>query len=144
LRPAFQGESGVLISDPMQLRQKIKLVLKYLLAAFFVLAGANHFRAPALYLKIMPAYLPWPLFLVYLSGVFEMLFGALVLIPQLSRLAGWGLILLLIAVLPANFQMALHPGLFPQFNPALLWFRIPFQAVFIAWVYWCTQPGQKF
>jgi uncharacterized membrane protein len=120
--------------------QRIKAILKYLLAVFFILAGANHFREPGFYVKIMPAYLPWPWLLVYLSGGFEMLLGALVLIPGISRLAGWGLIALLIAVFPANLQMVLHPELYPQFPPVLLWLRLPLQCVFIAWVYWCTQP----
>lgn len=122
--------------------QKIKTILKYLLAFFFILAGANHFREPAFYVKIMPAYLPWPLLLVYLSGGFEMLLGALVLIPGISHIAGCGLIALLIAVFPANLQMVLHPELYPQFDPVLLWLRLPLQGVLIAWVYWCTRPSR--
>jgi hypothetical protein len=43
--------------------------LKYLLAVFFVFAGANHFRNPDFYLAMMPPYLPWHVPLVYLSGV---------------------------------------------------------------------------
>jgi len=117
----------------------LKTLLKYLLALFFVLAGANHFIRPALYLKIMPPYLPWHAFLVYLSGFLEIAFGILVLIPRFTRLAGWGLVALLIAVLPANLHMALHPGYYPEFRPDLLWLRLPLQLVFIGWVYWCTR-----
>ena len=51
--------------------RKLKLILKYLLCVFSVAAGLNHFINPAFYLKIMPPYLPWHLFLVYLSGFFE-------------------------------------------------------------------------
>ncbi len=121
--------------------QKPRLILRCLLAGVFILAGANHFRDAGFYLTIMPAYLPWPLFLVYLSGIFEILLGALVLIPKCSWLARWGLIALLIAVFPANLQMALHQELYPQFSPAVLWLRLPLQGVLIAWVYWCTRPS---
>ena len=118
--------------------QTTRRILKYMLAGGFVLAGANHFRDADFYLTIMPPYLPWPLFLVYLSGALEILFGALILIPNYSWLAGWGLIALLIAVFPANLQMALHPELYPHFSLILLWLRLPLQGVFIAWVYWTT------
>jgi uncharacterized membrane protein len=51
--------------------QRIKLLLKYLFAAFFVFAGVNHFVHVGFYVKMMPPYLPWHLSLVYLSGFFE-------------------------------------------------------------------------
>ena len=56
-------------------------------------------------------------------------------IPGLTRPAAWGLIALLIAVFPANIHMALHPDLFPEFNPAMLWLRLPLQAVLVVWAY---------
>jgi uncharacterized membrane protein len=118
----------------------VKPVFKYLLGAGFMLAGLNHFLNADFYVRIMPPYLPWPKFLVYLSGVFEAALGLLLLLPRLSRLAAWGLIALLIAVFPANLHMALHPELFPEFKPQMLWWRLPFQLVFIAWAYWFTRP----
>jgi uncharacterized membrane protein len=121
--------------------KKIKLAFRYLLAIFFVLAGANHFINAGFYLQMMPPYLPWHLFLVYLSGICEIVLGIMVLIPGLTSIAGWGLIALLIAVFPANIHMALYPGLFPNISPVALWIRLPFQAVFIAWAYWSTRPS---
>jgi uncharacterized membrane protein len=121
--------------------KKIKLAFRYLLAIFFVLAGANHFINAGFYLQMMPPYLPWHLFLVYLSGICEIVLGIMVLIPGLTSIAGWGLIALLIAVFPANIHMALHPDLFPNIIPVALWIRLPFQAVFIAWAYWSTRPS---
>ncbi|MGI9107824.1 MAG: DoxX family protein [Pyrinomonadaceae bacterium] len=118
----------------------IKLILWYLLGAFFTLAGLYHFINPAFYLKIMPPYLPWHLFLVYLSGFFEIVLGVLVLVPKYTRVAAWGLIALLIAVSPANLHMALNPEIYPDLPPLGLWLRLPLQAVFIAWAYWYTRP----
>ena len=77
-------------------------------------------------------YLPWPVALVYISGVAEILLGTLLMLPRTSRLAGWGLIALLVAVFPANIHMALHPELYPTMSPRALWIRLPLQGVLIA------------
>jgi uncharacterized membrane protein len=118
---------------------KPKTVSKYVLGILFILAGLNHFLNPDLYISIMPPYLPWHLFLVYLSGVFEILFGVLVLIPRWTRLAAWGIILLLIAIFPANLHMALNAESFAFIPSVFLWLRLLFQVVLIAWAYWHTR-----
>ncbi len=117
-----------------------RAIFRFLLGAFFVLAGLNHFVNPAFYLRIMPPYLPWHTFLVYLSGFFEIALGLMVVIPKLTRIAAWGLIALLIAVFPANVHMAMNPNLYPDINPIILWLRLPLQAVLVAWAYWYTRP----
>ena len=61
---------------------------------------------PAFYTRIVPPWLPAPALLVQISGCCEILGGAGMLIPRLRRPAGIGLIALLIAVFPANVQMA--------------------------------------
>jgi uncharacterized membrane protein len=121
----------------------LKIFFKYLLVLFFVGAGINHFLNPELYLKMMPAYLPWHLFLIYLSGCFEIGLGMMVLLPKFSPQAGWGLIALLIAVFPANVHMALHPEAFPTLPPIALWIRLPLQALLIAWAHWVTRPHAR-
>ena len=120
-----------------------KLILKWLFGVIFILAGINHFLNTNFYLKIMPPYLPWHLFLVYLSGVFEIILGALLLIPKFSRLAAWGLIALLVAVFPANIYMAMNTELFPEINPMLIWLRLPLQFLLIAWAYWFIKSSVK-
>ncbi len=117
----------------------IKLILKYLLALGFVLAGINHFINADFYLRMMPSYLPAHLFLVYLSGVFEGVLGILLLIPKFTQLAAWGLIALLVAVFPANIFMAQHAELFSEFSRTALYLRLPVQIVLIAWVFWFTR-----
>ena len=123
--------------------QNIKRVLKYLLAMFFVLAGFNHFINTAFYLKIMPPYLPWHLLLVYLSGLLEIVLGILLLIPKITRVAAWGLIALLVAVFPANLNMAINQELYPEHSGTLLWLRLPLQIVLVAWGYWYTLRGVR-
>ena len=117
-----------------------KQMMRVILGVFFVLGGVNHFRSPKFYVQIMPPYLPWHLELVYISGVFEVLLGVLVMIPRTSHIGGWGLIALLIAIFPANLHMALHTDLYPSIPAYALWLRLPLQLLPMAWAYWMTRP----
>ncbi|WP_435893299.1 DoxX family protein [Oceaniferula spumae] len=103
----------------------------------FIAAGIMHFASPTGYVAIVPDYLPAPLLLVHLSGAAEILGGIAILIPRLRKFAGWGLILLLLAVFPANIDAYQH-GMIINGKPVpewLLLLRLPLQAVFIFWVY---------
>ncbi len=119
--------------------RNVKLILKWLLAIGFVLAGIYHFLNPTFYLKMMPPVLPAPLFLIYLSGVFEIALGILLLISKFTHFAAWGLIALLIAVFPANVYMAMNPQVFPEFSSTALYLRLPLQLVLIALMFWFTR-----
>jgi uncharacterized membrane protein len=121
----------------------VRRTMRYLLGGALILAGANHFRMPAFYVSIMPDYLPWHLVLVYLSGIAEIVVGALLLFEFSRRFAAWSAFALFIAVFPANLQMALHTELYPQFSPVALWLRLPLQAVLLAWAYWLTRPASE-
>jgi uncharacterized membrane protein len=115
---------------------------RILLAIFFVSAGINHFVSPTFYLLMMPPYLPWPLELVYISGLAEILGGIGVLSKMTRRGAGWGLIALLIAVFPANIYAAVH-GM-DDIPAWMLWARLPLQVVLIWWVYSsCISPRRS-
>ena len=112
-------------------------ISRALLALLFVAAGVNHFVSPAPYIAIVPPFLRWPEALVYLSGIAEIAGGLGILWPRTRRLAGWGLIVLLVAVFPANIYAAfagMEVG--GRAVPAwMLWVRLPLQALLIAWVY---------
>ena len=77
---------------------------------------------------------------VYLSGLFEILGGVGVLIARTRSIAGWGLLLLLIAVYPANIYMALTPEAFPDIPLFVLYFRLALQFLFFYWAYSITRP----
>ena len=115
---------------------------KSVFGTFFVIAGIGHFVSPGLYLKIMPPYLPWHESLVFLSGIFEVGLGASLLIPRSSRLAAWGLIVLLVAVFPANIYLFMHQEILPA-SPILHFLRLPLQGVFIFWAYVYTRPRAR-
>ncbi len=122
-----------------------KQTLKGVFAICIIVAGITHFIAPDTYVKIVPPQLPYPEAIVYISGFFEILGGIGLLIPLVSQAAAWGLVLLLIAVYPANINMAvnnIHLDNVPDGN----WFqaiRLPFQFVLIAWAYWYTRSDAK-
>ena len=119
----------------------IKTLLRWLLTIFMVAAGANHFLAPDTYVAMVPAELPAPLALVYISGVAEILGGLGLILPATRRLAAWGLVALYVAVFPANVNMAInHLHLGTSEVPAwALWARLPLQAVLIAWAWWLAR-----
>jgi len=112
-------------------------VARILLAGLFVIAGVLHFVFTPVYVRIMPPYLPDPVLLVQISGVCEILGGLGLLIPSTRQLAAWGLVALLVAVLPANVQMALDHAQWPGIPEWVLWARIPLQApvIYWAWLY---------
>lgn len=124
----------------MKPRERLSL---YGLAAAMVAIGITHFVRPEPFVEIMPAFLPAPLLLVYVSGAFEILGGIGLLVPRSRRFAAWGLIALYIAVFPANINMAIH-DITPTGTPALptwaLWARLPLQLVLIALAYRFTRP----
>ncbi len=112
-------------------------ILLWLAALFFIVAGVNHFVKPEFYREIVPPQFPKPALLVEISGVCEIAGGIGLLVRPLRRAAGIGLILLLIAVFPANIHMAISPDSIAGLHIArwLLWVRLPLQLVFVAWVW---------
>jgi uncharacterized membrane protein len=98
-----------------------------------VAVGIVHFVLPGWFVAIVPAALPAPLALVLVSGVFEILGGVGLLVPRTRRAASIGLVLLYVAVFPANINMIVDARASHGVAPWLLWARLPLQAVFIAW-----------
>lgn len=116
----------------------MKTAMRWLLTVGMVGAGLNHFRSAGVYVGMMPSWLPAHEALVYISGVFEILGGLGLILPATRRFAAYGLIALLVAVFPANLNMALNHlplGDTPVPDWAL-WARLPLQGVLIAWAWY--------
>ena len=105
----------------------------------FIGAGVMHFVKPAPYIGIMPHWLPAPALLVLMSGIAEVAGGVGVLVPFTRVAAGWGLIVLLVAIFPANVQMFLDARAAGATVSRLWMFgvtaRLPLQALLIWWVW---------
>lgn len=112
---------------------------RYLIAGLFLVTGILHFIRPQMFVKIMPEYIPRHQAMVYISGVAEVIGAIGILIDQTQEWAGWGLILLLIAVFPANINMTIKSvqksGYTSLFSIVTM-VRLPLQFVLIYWVYW--------
>lgn len=107
----------------------------YLMALLYILAGANHFRKPRFYVRIIPAFFPNPKLLNTLSGIAEILLGILLCIPVFTAYAAVGIIALLIAVFPANLLMYVDEKASLGLPKWLLLLRLPMQIVLIIWAY---------
>lgn len=108
------------------------------MGSIYILAGLLHFIKPRMYVKIMPLYLPYHKELVYLSGVCEMVFGALVMFPSTQSIGAWGLIITLIGVFPANIYMLTGYKGKKVWYRAALWLRLPLQFLLIYWTWLYT------
>lgn len=122
--------------------QRISLAIA---AILFIAAGSLHFIKPAPYLRIMPPYIPWHVFMVQASGVLEILGGLGLLAAKTRRAAAWGLAALLIAIFPANIYMATNPleAGAASIPPVIRWGRLPLQPLLIWWVLWCTRERPR-
>ena len=111
----------------------------YIMSFFYINIGIKHFTEPDWFLHIIPPYLMFVgLELVYISGFFEILLGAMLVFKKYRKIAAYGIILLLIAVYPANIYLAFNQE--PQeligistFKAS--WLRLPLQFIFIGIAY---------
>lgn len=125
------------------MNRPIYILFLWIYALFYILAGCNHFLSTAVYYVIIPKWLPAPGFLIYFSGISEIILGLLLLFNKTRRLASILIILMLIAFLPAHIYMIRKaPFMLGQImvTPLIAWLRLPFQLVFIGWAwYYCKK-----
>ncbi|MEO6977797.1 MAG: MauE/DoxX family redox-associated membrane protein [Mucilaginibacter sp.] len=124
----------------MTLLKKVSLVI---LVIGYLAAGANHFRAPESYIHIIPPYIPLPKLVNLLAGVFEILFGLLLIFEHTRKLAAWGIILMLIAFLPVHIDMVIRAPFQLSslyITPLIAWVRlVVLQPLLIWWAWWYTR-----
>ena len=123
-------------TDNLNILFKISLWIYGLL---YILAGINHFISTSSYYTIMPKWLPAHGFLIYLSGVIEVVLGIMLLFSRTKKLAALLIIVMLIAFIPAHIYMIqIAPFLLGKFliTPLIAWVRLPFQAILIGWTWY--------
>ena len=115
-----------------------KSILIVISSIFYTITGIKHFIESDYFLSIIPPYLPFHLELVYISGFFEILFGLMILFPKYRFYGSIGLILLLIAVFPANIYLAQSKEAQEAIGTSqqiAIW-RLPIQGILIWIAYW--------
>jgi len=114
---------------------------RYALAVMFVFTGISHFtKIRHDMARMIPSVFPRKMFIVYVTGVFE-ISGALgLLIPRFRSVSGVCLTLLLIAMFCANVNAALNNVTLLGKPPTPLWLRTPMQIMFIALIWWVSNP----
>jgi uncharacterized membrane protein len=135
---------GLSVLPPAKL-QSSRARMRIALAAMFVFTGATHFAATGSMLQMLPDGLPMRLEAVYLSGLAQFAGAVGLLIPRLRRAAGLGLAAMLIAVFPANINVALNNlqiELLPT-DPFMQWARLLVQPVLIVLVIWASAPERR-
>jgi uncharacterized membrane protein len=109
------------------------------LVIMFVFTGASHFTSMKYdFAAMIPAPLPDDLWVIYLSGVLEITGAIGLLIPRTRKVAGICLVLLLVALFPANVNAALNEIPLRGEAPTPLWLRAPMQLLFIGMVWWTS------
>jgi uncharacterized membrane protein len=126
--PSLDAEAGETRSDAGN-RSRLAL------AAFMAGAGIVHFVIPRFYEQIVPKWLGHERELVLGSGVVEILSGALIAIPRTKRLGAWLAFVTILAVYPANIQMAIDAGRPHDAFSWGPWLRLPLQFPMLAWAY---------
>ena len=123
-------------------RSRLKLAGVVFVFLWFFIGGIAHFAATETEMRIVPRWIPWPRAAVLVSGVFELLGAAGLLLRSTRRAAGIGLFLLTLAVTPCHIYMLQRPELFP-IPVWVLWLRPPIQVALLALIAWCTAPDRR-
>ena len=110
------------------------------LSVFFTFTGLGHFIKTDELASMLPPWFPVRVPMIYLTGIFELLGAIGIWIPRLRKLTGALLILMMIAVLPANIYAAMERVPFGghEIGPIYLFARVPVQMLLIAWIYFTT------
>lgn len=117
----------------------MKTVLLYFQSIFYIVAGCNHFRSPGVYLTLIPPYFPLHEILNSIAGVAEIFLGSLLLFSRTRKQAAYGIVLLLLAFIPAHIYHIQMNGCLPGlcFAPWIAWVRLlVFHPLLLMWAWW--------
>ncbi len=127
--------------------EKARTALNYVIAFAMVGVGITHFVNTPFFVSIMPPWIPFHEWMVWLSGVAEIIVGILLAVPRTRKLGGWALIALLVAVFPANIHMAIHhiqpAGVTEPVPEWAAWGRLPLQFLFMGIAWWIGKDADQ-
>lgn len=124
--------------------KKIKVILLYLLVLFYVAMGVMHLLNPNQYLPMMPAWMPAHTFLIYFSGVVEIVLGML-LLPLKTRVLSAKIIIAMLMVYFFAIHIPQSVDFYQTKNEGFVGsiVRLPFQFLFIAWAWLFVNEDSK-
>jgi len=120
--------------------KNLKSLGSWFFAVFFFYAGLMHFVQEESFTAIVPPFIPFPKLIVWTTGLMELVFAILLILPRYRKLAGFLLAPFLLAVLPANIHMAMNNIPFGEMSatPTTLWLRVALQFPLILSILWVT------
>ena len=123
--------------------EKYKILTIFVMGVMYVFIGIKHFTDPQYFLDIVPPQLPFKLFLVYLTGLIEVVGGAAILAPKTRKAGAYLLIFLLVSVFPANIYLYVSetPQNLLGISEADALIRMPFQIPLILLAYWHSKKN---
>ncbi|CAN5174572.1 DoxX family protein [soil metagenome] len=121
----------------------MKIFSRFLMGVLFVLAGINHFLNPEGYYPLIPPYLPHPVLLNFVSGALEVAFGAGLMTKEYRKISAYGIIILMIAFIPAHVHHIQMEGCVSDricIPVWAAWIRlVVIQPLIILWAYYCRK-----
>ncbi len=122
---------------------KLALSGRIAISVMLLIIGTGHFIFTRGVAMMLPEFVPFKVPLIYLTGVIEFAAAAGLHLPRFRKTTAWLLIVYFILILPANIYAAsIHlneqTGTLDGSGPGSLWYRIPLQAIFIAWIYFSS------
>jgi uncharacterized membrane protein len=113
---------------------------KIAMSVMLLFTASGHFAFTKGMAMMLPAFVPYKIQIIYLTGILEIFAAVGLFIPSFREITGWLLIVFFILLLPSNVYAAIkhidyQKATFNGNGPGYLWFRVPLQLLFIIWVY---------
>ena len=123
--------------------EKYKTLTIFVMGVMYVFIGIKHFTDPQYFLDIVPPQLPFKLFLVYLTGLIEVVGGVAILAPKTRKVGAYLLIFLLVSVFPANIYLYVSetPQSLLGISETDALIRMPFQIPLILLAFWHSKKN---
>lgn len=125
------------MSEAAAQRSYWRMLGRVVVVVWFLLGGIGHFVLTKTFVSVVPPYIPFPLEMVYFTGVCEIAGALGVLYKPTRHIAGWCLIALTLCVTPVHIQMLVESNKYASLGPAVLWGRLLFQPLLL-WIIWAS------
>ena len=125
------------------LLENFKPLTIYIMSIMYIFIGIRHFTDPQYFIDIVPPQLPFKLFLVYFTGLIEVVGGVAILTPKTRKVGAYLLIFLLVSVFPANIYLYISetPQNLLGISKMDALIRMPFQIPLILLAFWHSKEN---